>query len=260
MITKPSIEEPKAEKSKARKSQVKEPEIEKSETEEERPSKKRKTKKENSGSKETVVIIIESSHVPSSLNIDSELHVEFNNVLTKGDGNSNVHDKVEELVKQKMNTEIDTSNVKRNEHYSELKEIYGEVYPTCIQDKNIKKSNDRPVVPEKEHSTPIKNAEILVQYSQDTNKQKESELANDLASDKKDLLCTQKINQKDAFNSQDIVQKDIINAQDINKTNEYPSENTTSIPDHIQREIEIINEEFPELKNNYRLISRIGRG
>ncbi|KAG1440697.1 hypothetical protein G6F56_011813 [Rhizopus delemar] len=245
LITRPSIEEPKAEspkaeKSKARKLKVEEPEIGKSETGEERPSKKRKTRKENSGSKETLVIITESSHVPSSLNIDSELHVEFNNVLTKGDGNSNVHDKVEKLVKQEMNTEIDTSNVKRNKHYSELKEIYGEVYSTLVQDKNIKKSNDRPVAPEKEHATPIKNAEMLVQYSQDTNKQKEGELA---------------------INSQDIDQKDTFNAQDINKNNEYSSsENTTSMPDHIQREIEIINEEFPELKKNYRLISRIGRG
>ncbi|CAO3665499.1 unnamed protein product [Rhizopus stolonifer] len=46
----------------------------------------------------------------------------------------------------------------------------------------------------------------------------------------------------------------------IEKVELSSSEATNSISDHIQREIEIINEEFPELKNSYRLLDRIGRG
>ncbi|KAG1461204.1 hypothetical protein G6F56_005781 [Rhizopus delemar] len=269
-IIRPSIEESKIEKPKMEKSMVekerktetetgnanptferfkfKTPTAEKIKT---RKSKKRGPIEEGPDAEETSVTIslkdyatpIESSYVPSPLHVHV---IESKSALIKDDTNFKVHEKEEkELIEQTMDVKINTATPKKDEHCSQLKETHSECYLTLTQDKDITLSNDKPMTAEKKQL----NVEFPTTYFQDTNNQKESKIANDLASDKKDSLYSQDINQKDSSSN-----------QDINKTNEYSSETTTSIPDHIQREIEIINEEFPELKNNYRLIERIGRG
>ncbi|CAO3675789.1 unnamed protein product [Rhizopus stolonifer] len=297
LITKPNIEEPKMEKPKVENSKVekerktdtetgnanpiferfefKTPKAEKTKT---KNSKKRESRQKGPGTEEMSATIdlkdyttpIESNYVSSPLHIHA---VESKSALIKDDKNFKVYKKAEkELIEQTMDVKINTANTKKDEHYSQLKETQSEGYLTLTQDEDITLSNDTLMTTEKKQLIPIENVEFSAPYFQDTNNQKEGGVANDLASDKKDSLYTQDINQKDAFNSQDIVQKDTtttqdidqkdtFNTQDINKNNEFSSSETTiSIPDHIQREIEIINEEFPELKNSYRLLDRIGRG